>query len=145
MHASARTAVSLSGNGCFVFLEPSMSRDGVTTTVRRSVSLSRNHACASFSAVSHNCTYFLALLFPALYTLLLFSIAVHTYTSAAAAGPEQAVHWLAEHEHDFDGDSAPSPQPLATGISPVPSVRLQGAGVAGILRREAQLAARNDE
>lgn len=64
--------------------------------------------------------------------------------ASAAAGPEQAVHWLAEHEHDFDGGSAASPQ-QAAGTSPVPSVRLQGAGVAGILRREAQLAARNDE
>lgn len=75
--------------------------------------------------------------------LLLFYIVVCTCTPAAA-GPEQAVHWLADHEHDFDRDSAPS-QPLAAGTSPVPSVRLQGAGVAGILRREAQLAARNDE
>ena len=77
--------------------------------------------------------------------LLLFLIIVHTSTSAAA-GPQQAVHWLAEHEHehDFDGELGPSPQQVA-GTSPVPSVRLQGAGVAGILRREAQLAARNDE
>lgn len=60
------------------------------------------------------------------------------------AGPEQAVHWLAEHEQDYlEGD--PAAPPPVVGSSPVPSVRLQGAGVAGILRREAQLAARNDE
>ena len=61
-----------------------------------------------------------------------------------SAGPEQAVHWLAEHEHDALGGDV-VPPPLVGGNSPVPSIKLQGAGVAGILRREAQLAARNDE
>ncbi|KAL3160840.1 hypothetical protein ABBQ38_009245 [Trebouxia sp. C0009 RCD-2024] len=70
--------------------------------------------------------------------------AVRAALETGNTGPEQAVHWLAEHEQDYlEGD--PAAPPPVVGSSPVPSVRLQGAGVAGILRREAQLAARNDE
>lgn len=58
-------------------------------------------------------------------------------------GPEQAVHWLSEHEVDSSRDQA-VPNQIARS-SPAPALRPQGAGVAGILRREAQLAAQNDE
>ena len=75
------------------------------------------------------------LLFPCLF--------IHMVCKCATAGPEQAVHWLAEHEHDVGRDPASS-TPVA-GSGPVPNIQLQGAGVAGILRREAQLAAKNDE
>ena len=57
---------------------------------------------------------------------------------AMPAGPEQAVHWLSEHEDDPEAASEHAPPQPA-------SIRMQGVGVAGILRREEQLAARNDE
>lgn len=53
-------------------------------------------------------------------------------------GPEQAVHWLSEHEDEPGAASGHAPPQPA-------GVRMQGVGVAGILRREEQLAARNDE
>ncbi|KAL0041605.1 hypothetical protein WJX79_009094 [Trebouxia sp. C0005] len=58
-------------------------------------------------------------------------------------GPEQAVHWLSEHEDDTIRDQA-IPGQIAKS-SPAPALKPHGAGVAGILRREAQLAAQNDE
>jgi len=53
------------------------------------------------------------------------------------------VHWLSEHEDDTSRGQA-VPGQIARS-SPAPALRPQGAGVAGILRREAQLAAQNDE
>jgi hypothetical protein len=57
------------------------------------------------------------------------------------------VHWLSEHEDDTSRDQA-VPAQIARGspaLAPAPALRPHGAGVAGILRREAQLAAQNDE
>ena len=61
------------------------------------------------------------------------------------AGPEQAVHWLSEHEHHTSRDQAVPSQIARSSPGPAPALRPHGAGVAGILRREAQLAAHNDE
>ena len=63
----------------------------------------------------------------------------------AAAGPEQAVHWLSEHEPDAGSAEVAAVATSTPQKPPAASLRPQGAGVAGILRREAQLAARNDE
>ncbi|DBA94712.1 TPA: hypothetical protein ACH3X1_002268 [Trebouxia sp. C0004] len=60
-------------------------------------------------------------------------------------GPEQAVHWLSEHEDDTSRDQAVLGQIARSSPAPAPALRPHGAGVAGILRREAQLAAQNDE
>ncbi|DBB08546.1 TPA: hypothetical protein ACH3X3_008685 [Trebouxia sp. C0006] len=60
-------------------------------------------------------------------------------------GPEQAVHWLSEHEDDTNRDQAVPSQIARSSPAPAPALRPHGAGVAGILRREAQLAAQNDE
>lgn len=53
------------------------------------------------------------------------------------------MHWLSEHEDDTIRDQA-IPGQIAKS-SPAPALKPHGAGVAGILRREAQLAAQNDE
>ena len=65
------------------------------------------------------------------------------------SGVEAAANWLLEHPEAGEGPpdhaAAPSAQPgPGPGTTPVDSFSTQTAGVAGILRREQQLAATTD-
>ena len=65
------------------------------------------------------------------------------------AGVEQAVHWLMSNEEEADAcllsSCASEPVQAQQHQRPAPVLISSGAGVAGILRREAQLASQNDE
>lgn len=79
------------------------------------------------------------------------STACHTaaYTCCICSGVEQAVHWLMSNEAEADAhiQSARASQPTQATQQhqAAPALTASGAGVAGILRREAQQAAQNDE
>ena len=63
--------------------------------------------------------------------------------SWTGAGAEQALQWLFEHEHDPGPEAAlPGSQP-AQPSTPLPSAT-SSPGIMGILRREEEIAARND-